>query len=201
MAFARKVGDFWQEVTDGFTVGRGAAAIQYPPGWLDSASPEERAALGAVEIVEELPPADSMRLLGQQIADVAGVPHRRWVMPATNDVREARRRELASIRWDRQQAMKWRGRVVAADDTTLGRIMAAVFQAQLTGDQAATVQWKFGDNDFDTLTLTDLTAYGVAIGAHMQGCFAREAELVDAITRAASYADIAAVDLASGWPA
>ena len=201
MAFARMIAGAWVEVAGPFTVGAGDHAIQYPPGWLDNASPAERAALGAVETVEELAPADSMRLLGQQLVDVEGVPHRRWVMPATNDVRAARRRELSAVRWTRQQTMKWRGRVVASDDTTTGRIMAAVMRAQVTGDQSAMVQWKFGDDDFDTLTLTDLTAYGMAIGAHLQGCYDREVELVADIAAAGAYAAIAAIDLASGWPA
>ena len=200
MAFARKVGDSWAEVADAFTVRQGSTVVQYPVGWLDGVTVEERAALGAVEIVEELPPAASLQLLGQQIADVDGVPHRRWVMPPMSDVRAARRADLAAERWKRQQVMKWRGRVVASDDTTTGRIMAAVMRAQITGDQGATVQWKFGDNDFDTLTLADLTAYGMAIGRHMQGCYDREAELVTALAGAASYAAIGAVDLTSGWP-
>ena len=201
MSYARNVNGAWIEVAGPFTVGEGANTIQYPANWLAGITAEERAALGAVEIVEELPPAASMQLLGQQLVDVDGVPHRRWVMPATNDVRAARRAELAAVRWTRQQTMKWRGRVVASDDTTLGRILAAVFQSQLTGDQSARVRWKFGDNDFDTLALADLTAYGMAIGAHLQGCYDREAELISALAAAPSYAAISAVDLTSGWPA
>ena len=201
MPYARNVNGAWIEVAGPFTVGEGENAIQYPANWLGGSTAEERAALGAVEIVEELAPAASMQLLGQQLVDVEGVPHRRWVMPATNDVRAARRKELAAVRWTRQQTMKWRGRVVASDDTTTGRIMAAVMRAQVTGDQSTTVQWKFGDNDFDTLTLTDLTAYGMAIGQHLQGCYDREVELVADIAAAGTYAAIAAIDLASGWPA
>ena len=201
MPYARHVNGAWIEVAGPFTVGEGADAIQYPANWLAGITAEDRAQLGAVGIVEELPPAASMQLLGQQLVDVGGVPHRRWVMPATNDVRAARRAELAAVRWTRQQTMKWRGRVVASDDTTLGRILAAVFQSQLTGDQSARVRWKFGDNDFDTLTLADLTAYGMAIGAHLQGCYDREAELISALAAAPSYAAISAVDLTSGWPA
>ena len=200
-SYARMIAGNWVEVTGPFTVGDGQVAVQYPATWLDGITAQERVALGAVGIVEELPPAASMQLLGQQLVDVDGVPHRRWVMPPMSDVRGARRTDLAAERWRRQQVMKWRGRVVASDDTTTGRIMAAVMRAQITGDQGATVQWKFGDNDFDTLTLADLTAYGMAIGVHLQGCYDREAELVDALAGAASYAAITAVDLASGWPA
>jgi hypothetical protein len=201
MPYARNVDGAWIEVAAAFTVGVGDDAIQYPPMWLEAITAKERADLGAVEIVEEPPVAAPLQLLGQELVDVGGVPHRRWVLPPAADVRAACRAQLAAIRWDRQQTMKWRGRVVASDDTTTGRIMAAVMRAQITGDQAATVQWKFGDADFDTLTVADLTAYGMAIGAHLQGCYDREAELVAAIGAAGDATAVAAIDLGAGWPA
>jgi hypothetical protein len=201
MTYARLIAGTWIEVAGSFTVGDSEDAVQYPAGWLDGATPEQLAELGVVEIVDDPAPADALKLTGQTLVDVGGVPHRQWVVPAIGDIRIELRRQLAAIRWDQQQTMKWRGRVVASDDTTLGRIMAAVMQSQLTQDQTTTVQWKFGDNDFATLTLADLTAYGMAIGAHLQACYDREAELVDAINSTVGVVNVTAIDLTGGWPA
>ncbi|WP_419827652.1 DUF4376 domain-containing protein [Sphingomonas sp.] len=201
MQFARKVAGSWEELVDGFTVGTGDDAIQYPPTWAVGASAEQLAALGIAAIVDEPDVAPCLRLLGKTLVDVAGVPHRRWVTPPAADVRTARRAEVAALRWDEQQTVKWRGRVALADDTTMGRIVAAVMQAQVTQDTALVVHWKFGDSDFADLTFADLIAYGTAIGAHLQGCFQREAELVAAIAAAPDAAAIAAIDISGGWPA
>ena len=201
MAFARLVAGTWVEVAGPFAVGEGADAVQYPAGWLDSATPEQRDELGAVAIVDEPAPADGYKLTGQALVDVDGVPHRRWVEPPIGDVRAACRAQVALICWDKQQSMKWRGRVVQADDTTLGRLMAAVMRAQLANDPGFSIRWKFGDNDFDTLTLPDVISYGTAIGTHLQACYDREAELIDAITKAVGVAALAAIDLTGGWPA
>jgi hypothetical protein len=201
MAYARLIAGTWTEVAGPFTVGEGDDAIQYPAGWLDGASADELEAFGAVAIAEEPDVAPCLRLLGQTLVDVDGVPHRRWVLPPAADVRAARRAEVAALRWDKQQTVKWRGRVALADDTTTGRIVAAVMQAQVTQDTTLVVHWKFGDTDFADLTLPDLIDYGKAIGVHLQGCFQREAELVAAIAAAPDSPAIAAIDITGGWPA
>ena len=201
MAYARLVAGTWIEAAGPFTVGDGAEAIQYPAGWLDSATPEQREELGVVAIVDDPSPADALKLAGPTLVDVDGVPHRRWVVPAIGDVRVALRAQVAAIRWAQQQSMKWRGRIVQADDTTLGRLMAAVIRAQLANDPTFSIRWKFGDNDFDTLTLPDVISYGTAIGSHLQACYDHEAELVAAVTSAVGAATVAAIDITSGWPA
>lgn len=201
MPFARLIAGTWEEVTGPFTVGAGEDAIAYPADWLEGADAAQRAEARAAEIVEDDDVAPCLQLLGKVLVDVDGVPHRSWAVPPAADVRSARRAELAALRWEKQQTMKWRGRVVAADDVTTGRIVAAVVRGQVTGDQAATIRWKFGDADFDQITLVDLVAYGGAIGAHLQGCYDREAELVAAIAAAPDVAAICAIDITGGWPA
>ena len=201
MAFARLVAGTWTEVTGPFTVGDGDDAIQYPVGWLDGASADELAAFGAIAIVEEPAPAAALALLGPVLLDVDGVPHRRWAIPPVADVRAARHAELADYRWHRQQKVKWRGRVAAADDVTLGRLMAAVLRAQLAGDTGFTIRWKFDDGDRDTLSLADVIAYGTAIGTSLQACYDREEELAAVIAAAPTPAAVAAVDITGGWPA
>lgn len=201
MAFARQIAGTWVEVAGPLTVGDGEDAVQYPAGWIDGATPEQRAALGAVEIVDDPAPADALKLAGQTLVDVDGVPHRQWVAPAIGDIRDALRAQVEAIRWDKQQTMKWRGRIVQADDTTLTRLMAAVMRAQQASDPTLSIRWKFGDKDFDTLTLPDVIAYGTAIGTHLQACYDHEAELVATITSAVGVAAVSAIDLTSGWPA
>lgn len=201
MAYAIKRDGAWIELSGSFTAGEGHASISYPDGWLENATPEQRAEIGAAEIVEEPPVATSLQLLGQEVVDVAGVPHRRWVTPPAADVRVARRAELAAVRWNKQQTVKWQGRIAQADDTTLGRLMAAVLRAQLAQDPTFSIRWKFGDDDFAALSIADVTSYGTAIGNHLQACYDREAQLATAIGAAGDAAAVAAIDLTAGWPA
>lgn len=201
MSYARKVDGAWTEVVGPFVVGEGLDAIQYPPSWLEGAEPDQLAELGAVAIVEEAPPAPALQALGQALVDVADVPHRRWVLPPVADVRAARRAEVAALRWTRQQTVQWNGRAAQADDATLGRLMAAVMRSQLAGNPAFAIRWKFGDGDFATLGLAEITGYGIAIGTHLQACYDREAELVAAINAAATPEAVCAIDVARGWPA
>ena len=198
MAYARMVAGVWQDMSLGFAAGDADDAVQYPAGWIDGAEDDERKALGAVAIVEDPAPATSQQLLGQELVDVGGVPHRSWVLPPVEQTRTARLAELAALRWDKQQIVAWNGRSVPADDVTTGRIVASIVRAQVAGGAGFPIRWKLGDSDFVDLSLADLTGYGIAIGAHLQACYDHEADLA---AQVAASADPTSIDITAGWPA
>ena len=75
MSYARRndQGD-WVEIIGGFTLGE----VQYPAGWPALANAAERADIGLAEIVETPQSAD-LRVTGNALDDIDGVPTRRWI--------------------------------------------------------------------------------------------------------------------------
>lgn len=204
MAYAIMAAGNWTEILGPFTVGEGIDLLQYSADWPDRASADERAALGATEIVEDLQPAAYASIVDVALVDVDGMPRRRYVVEplSLEDTRTARLADLAALRWAGQQTMAWADRQAPADDVTLGRIMAAYQRAQISGsDMTTTVRWKFGAGDFADLSINDLVAYGVAIGTHMQGCYDHEADLSAQLLAAPDRDSLIAIDITAGWPA
>ena len=71
---------------------------------------------------------------------------------------------------------------VQADDLSQSRLTAAALAAQL--DPGATVRWKLATGAFVELTAPQIIALALAVRAHVQGCFDREAELAARIKTA-----------------
>ncbi len=184
MAYAIKRDGEWIEITGGFKVARlvndEMDDISYPGNWVDLATEEERAEIGVLEIVEPEPAPIGMRVIGTAIGGDEA-PGRAWLTEAIplDELRAQALATLAARRWVRQQTMDWNGQAVPSDDATLTRIMATVklaeLQARGPGDVVA--KWKFGPGSLTPVTLAQVIAYGIAIGANLQACFDREAEL------------------------
>lgn len=68
---------------------------------------------------------------------------------------------------------------VQTDDLSQQRLTAAALAAQL--DPASTVRWKTADGSFVTLNSSQIIAIAMAVRAHVQSCFDREAELAEQI--------------------
>ena len=68
------------------------------------------------------------------------------------------------------------------DDLSQSRLTSSALAAQL--DPASTVRWKTASGEFVTLTAPQIIALALAVRAHVQACFDREAELTDAIMAA-----------------
>src|SRR5438552_2312705 len=99
MAYAIKVGDSWQEITGAFTIGEGDDAIQYPPTWPDMAEPDERAAVGILQIIEPDPaPADIIVTGSDLVGD--DVPQRIWQTQAYS------LEQAQAIMWDRARQVQ-----------------------------------------------------------------------------------------------
>jgi hypothetical protein len=175
--------------------------MQYPPNWVQAVAPEQRAALGIVEILEPEPAPAGVRVIGYVI-EGEDLPRRKWLtepIPLAELRAEALAR-LAMRRWERQQVMLWNGNPVPSDDATLGRILGAIKLAEFEGKVPDDVVagWKFEPGYLTPVTLAQAIDYGVKIGAHIQACFNREAELAKIVI--APGASAAAILAASEAP-
>ncbi|SDG10738.1 protein of unknown function [Rhodobacter capsulatus] len=78
---------------------------------------------------------------------------------------------------------------VQTDDLSQSRLTAAALAARL--DPGATVRWKLATGDFVDLTAPQIIALALAVRAHVQACFDREADLAAQIRAAADPAAVA----------
>ncbi|MFN3347430.1 DUF4376 domain-containing protein [Pseudorhodoplanes sp.] len=86
----------------------------------------------------------------------------------------------AGARWRKETAGLAVGSFhVATDDRSKALIQGAYLQAQR--DPAFTAQWKTASGSFVTITAAAIEAVALAVAAHIQACFAKEAEVVQAI--------------------
>jgi hypothetical protein len=67
-------------------------------------------------------------------------------------------------------------------------------------DLNAVINWKIADGTFVALDAQAITAVAMAVRAHVQACFDREAVLKAEIEAATMADGIAALDLNTGWP-
>jgi len=112
--------------------------------------------------------------------------------------------ELADVLVRKKQAIKARrdqalssgttvnGVTVATDDLSQQRITGAALAA--TVDPNTTAQWKLEDDTFITLDSTQIIGIAQGVRAHVQACFDRESELLDALSAGIDY------DINAGWP-
>ena len=75
--------------------------------------------------------------------------------------------------------------------------ISAVAGAQI--DPNTVINWKMADGTFVSLDAQAFTAVAMAVRAHVQACFDKEAVLKAAIEAAITAEEIAAADLNTGW--
>jgi hypothetical protein len=83
------------------------------------------------------------------------------------------------------------GVTIATDRGSQALLTAAVVTARL--DLEFKTRWKCADGRFITLDAMQLRAIGDAVIAHVESCFAREAELCEQIDAAETAEDLAAI--------
>lgn len=105
---------------------------------------------------------------------------------------------LADLRWRKTQTFV-HGGVVMPADSAIPALTGAFIGLQMEGGEG-TVNWKMGATTFATLDLAALTVLGLAIRAHIQACFDREAALVALLVAAPNAEALDAVDIETGWP-
>jgi len=106
--------------------------------------------------------------------------------------------QLADLRWRKTQTFLFNGLLTPADPA-ISALTGAFIGLQMEGGEG-TVNWKMDATTFVLLDLTGLTVLGLAIRAHIQGCFDREAALVAQLIAAENAEALDAVDIETGWP-
>ena len=107
-------------------------------------------------------------------------------------VKDLRVKQLAALRYKKETSgiLLDNGTVIATDRPTQSMLDSASRRASI--DPTLTVRWK-GKNGFVNLTAPEIIAIGDLVFAHVQSCFAREAELTEAIM-----VDVK-TDISTGW--
>lgn len=112
-----------------------------------------------------------------------------------SDLTDVQHAAVAQQRYSKEcGGVTWSGHRVRTDRESQGLILAALVTSQQPG--FTSVDWKMADGTFATLEALDVTAMATTVGQHVQGCFARERALHDAVDAGT----FTPADLLSGWP-
>ena len=172
--------------------------IQYPANMLGK--PDKMAALGAVVIVEPDPAPEGQRIASTAL-EVDGDAVLRVATYEAIDLTDLKQQAIAEVsnrRWERTQTFTYDG-VVTQADPAISAVTAAVVASQFMPPETIRT-WKLADGEFRQWDLQAIIAFGMAISAHVQLCFDREAELSDLIEEADTFAELNAIDRTTGWP-
>lgn len=117
-----------------------------------------------------------------------------WYDPRTQE--DLYNAKAAEIKLRRDKALSSgttvSGTLFPTDELTQTRITGAAVSALL--DPAYTVRWKMPNGEFVVLQSQEILGLAQAVRAHVQQCFDREADLIDALKSGQPY------DLNVGWP-
>lgn len=72
--------DKWLEISGAFQSGDGDDVVNHPAGWLDTATDEERAAIGVAMIDAPVMPGPGLRIVSSELVDQGGTPKRIYVI-------------------------------------------------------------------------------------------------------------------------
>lgn len=112
--------------------------------------------------------------------------------PTFDELKAAKYEEIAAARYAAETGgCTVDGVTIATDRGSQALLTAAVVTARL--DLEFKTRWKCADGRFVTLDAMQLRAIGDAVTAHVEACFAREAELVELIDAAATPDELAAI--------
>jgi hypothetical protein len=112
--------------------------------------------------------------------------------PTFDELKAAKYEEIAAARYAAETGgCTVDGVTIATDRGSQALLTAAVVTARI--DPEFKVRWKCADGRFVTLDAMQLRAIGDAVTAHVEACFAREAELVELIDAAQTAEELAAI--------
>lgn len=112
--------------------------------------------------------------------------------PLFDDLKTAKYAEIAAARYEAETGgCTVDGMTIATDRGSQALLTAAVVTARL--DLEFKTRWKCADGHFVTLDAMQLRAIGDAVIAHVEECFAREAELCELVDVAQTPEDLAAI--------
>ncbi|MFN4140226.1 DUF4376 domain-containing protein [Aestuariivirga sp.] len=123
----------------------------------------------------------------------------RTAPPSLADRKAEKLALLSDYRWQKEMGgTTFSGFTLATDAVSQTKYIGAVVGAQL--DPGAVVNWKMADGTFVPLDAQAITAVAMAVRAHVQACFDREAELRAQIAATITVEEIEALELNIGWP-
>lgn len=112
--------------------------------------------------------------------------------PSINDKKKAKRNEIAAARYVAETGgIEVDGVTIATDRGSQALLTAAVVTARL--DLEFKTRWKCANGRFVTLDAMQLRAIGDAVIAHVEACFAREAELCELVDAAQTPEELNAI--------
>ena len=113
-------------------------------------------------------------------------------VPTFEDLKVRKYREIAQARYNAEIAgVIINGVSIKTDRETQAVLTAACLQAYI--DSGYSLNWKTGDGTFVSLPAEQIMAFGIAVRAHVQGCFDHEAELLPLIEAATTEAELEAI--------
>jgi hypothetical protein len=183
--------------------------LSYPPGWLDSATAEERNAAGVKEIIDIDDYPTNVRVIGTALVDHLGTPRKTYITQQF-DVEAARafkRAELenywAGLQRDGFQ-LQHGGASYALQtrdsDVPNWQLLESVCHQEINGDQPCPLPIRTTDNANITLTVDGTMALVHRIYAYRANCLMALWAKKDAINNAVNAQQVLAVDTRSGWP-
>lgn len=102
-----------------------------------------------------------------------------------------------------QARMKVGGQFMLLDDTTLDRLTQAdrlIDKAAERGEPLDVIKWEITKGTFVIWPVQQVQDTAFAAGMHVQQTFSHQCGLYEAIRACATAAELAAIDLESGWP-
>jgi hypothetical protein len=107
---------------------------------------------------------------------------------------------LADYRWTVETGgVMFQGHPVITTRDAQGTITAAFLAAQ-AGQFPPGTRWKAADGVFFDMTAQSMAQLYATVAGHVQTCFARESQLVALIDAAATWEEVLAIDVTSGFP-
>lgn len=121
------------------------------------------------------------------------------VPPTFEQLKEIKLSSLANIRWAKETGgTTFNGMPLATDLTSQTKYVGAVVAAQIS--PLMTLKWKLSNGTFVDLDAAAITQVAMAVRAHIQACFDKEAELQALIEAAVDQTELDAIDITVGWP-
>ncbi len=120
-------------------------------------------------------------------------------VPTFEGLKEKKLADLANVRWQKETGgTTYNSMSLATDSESQTKYVGAVVAAQLS--PLISLQWKLADGTFVTLDATAITEIAMAVRAHIQACFDREAQLLAEIETSTNKTELDAIDINVGWP-
>jgi len=177
----------------------------YTAAWLGNAKDEELAEAGIWKVSEpddEVPPGhfkSGEQLVGDGPFSIINI-YEPVPLPSLPDLRAGKIKALADLRWQKTQTFTYDGENDVPADPAMGVITSIAVVEQMMSSNGAKRTFKLKAGVFRQWSVAEIIQYGMAIGAHVQACFNREAELYAKIMAAKSSEDLIKVDILANWP-